>query len=203
LIYYSKAADIREERSKALLGMNGCKQESAEELLDKQRPYGLFLRGFETELTRMVVDDRGGEGKEIDSFDVRVSVHPIEAIVKQYLEKDFAFIALADPRYDQPVPGVHRFFKKPDNWQALVATLLPSAKFIIIYLTHLTAGIVIELELLSNPIIARKSIIMTSDLFLFNDGSRWDELMKKFKFPNVVSTSEVFYSHASAKVYQQ
>lgn len=155
-------ASVREIRSNHLRLAAGYAQKSAEEILatrSSNESFGLFLRGFDFEAQSTTYS---GPNIEVGSKEAQVYGRPIEALLVEMLDSNVPLIALADPRNLEPLPGVSRFESVPTNWVEFIHELLPNALPVIVYLTALTPGIKLEINILESLGYSKKSIVIIS-----------------------------------------
>jgi hypothetical protein len=155
--------NIREIRNTHVRLAVGYAQSSAEEMLAKARndghKFGLFLRGFEAEIASTTYY---GPNPEIGSREAEIYARHVEALLIEMLNEEVTLLALADPRDPEPMAGVYRFERIPENWQQFICELLPDAFPIVMHLTSFTPGIKVELDLISSSPYSSKAVIIVS-----------------------------------------
>jgi hypothetical protein len=144
-LFWPIAAWLRAFRSREIRRADGYAISFADEiLLNPAAPapaFGLFLRAFDMEKEH---NSYRGVNEDVSTSDAGLEARPVEHAVVSALA--MPVVGLADPRDTAPMPGVHRFARVPDDWQALVHRLVSESRVIVMHLTMLTPGIIIEIN---------------------------------------------------------
>ena len=127
--------------------------------LSSREPWVLFLRGF------------GEEGRSIETLmSMPLSSKRVDkatrwmeaAIVDEFGNRDTKVFCVTNPSDALLLPGALRLAVPEASWMTDVENLAVAARIVVIYVSALSGGLMLELDLLRRGELMRKSIVVVS-----------------------------------------